>query len=152
MSKFNKCKDCGDRDPASGWVGRSTSLCAECATTRNRKMASRSYGFGARGAGMAAILALAASISVSPFAQPGRRPHEAHVGHLQTFQDVRFGVGCAPYGTPSDCQGPLRDASQRGQREEARLSVQCPAKSLHRRAWPHSHWKRRVRGRPHRAW
>lgn len=33
MAKFNKCKDCGDTNPAE-WVGSSNSLCRECADTR----------------------------------------------------------------------------------------------------------------------
>ena len=30
MSKFNKCKHCGNTKPESGWIGSSNSLCGEC--------------------------------------------------------------------------------------------------------------------------
>ena len=31
MSKFNKCKQCNDVNPESGWVSSSHSLCNKCA-------------------------------------------------------------------------------------------------------------------------
>ena len=41
MSKFNKCKDCGDTSPVSGWRTSSASLCNDCARTRIATMRER---------------------------------------------------------------------------------------------------------------
>lgn len=45
MSKFNKCKDCGQRkidphDISSAWVTNSNSLCHHCARVRNPRSGS----------------------------------------------------------------------------------------------------------------
>jgi len=43
MSAFNKCKDCGEVAPPSGWQTSSKSLCKACAAQRAPKAEAQSF-------------------------------------------------------------------------------------------------------------
>ena len=59
MSKFDRCKHCLSTNPSSGWVGKSRSLCLDCA---GKRIGATTFRFRAHMAGFIAICAFGSDV------------------------------------------------------------------------------------------